>query len=177
MLAYFSLYYLARGLGALATEGKEGFGGPDWVYHYIFTPILTIHITVVSIGLVLAGYMIILGFRVAVARAGRRVLQSGVLKISPSALMKTAVGSFALFGLLALLRCCSLGRFIVYLSGFLLIMAVLGIEKIIERMIPDGERRHRLIGTFTMILFLVALVTSSATYLMLYVIWAPRVIG
>lgn len=76
MLAYFTVYYLARGLGALATEGKEGFGGPEWVYTGIFEPILTIHILVVSIGLVLAVYMIVLGFRVAVKQTGRWILQA-----------------------------------------------------------------------------------------------------
>ena len=41
MIVYFTVYYLARGLGALATEGKEGFGGPEWVYQYVFSPFLT----------------------------------------------------------------------------------------------------------------------------------------
>jgi uncharacterized membrane protein YozB (DUF420 family) len=54
-------------------------------------------------------------------------------------------------------------------------MAVLLIEKMIERLIPDGERRHRSIGTFTMVLYVIALITSSATYLMLYVIWPPKI--
>ena len=75
MLVYFTLYYLLRGLGSLATEGKEGFGGPEWIDKFIFSPMLTIHILVVSIGLVLAVYMITLGFRVTVRKAGQRVLQ------------------------------------------------------------------------------------------------------
>ena len=66
---------------------------------------------------------------------------------------------------------------IVYISGFVLVLFVLLIEKGIERLIPDGERRHRAVGTFTMILFVIALVTSSTTYLMLYVLWPPKVIG
>jgi len=177
MLAYFTVYYLARGLGALATENKEGFGGPDWVYHYLFTPILTIHITVVSIGLVLAVYMIVLGFRVAIKRSGRRILQSGGLSMSRGAFYKILGGAFALFAVIGLIRWHNLARLIVYISGFLLVAIVLLIEKGIERWFPDGERRHRMIGTFTMVLFVIALVTSSATYLMLYVIWPPKVIG
>jgi uncharacterized membrane protein YozB (DUF420 family) len=175
MLAYFTVYYLARALGALATEGKEGFGGPDWIYRYVFSPLLTIHILVVSLGLVLAVYMIILGFRVAVKRSGQRILQSGVLKISRPALLKVTAAVFVFFALLAIVRCCSPGRLLVYLSGFVLVMAVLLIEKMIERLIPDGERRHRSIGTFTMVLYVIALITSSATYLMLYVIWPPKI--
>lgn len=177
MLAYFTVYYLARGLGALATEGKEGFGGPEWLYNYFFTPLLTIHITVVSIGLVLAVYMIVLGFRAAVQQSGRRVLQSGILKMSRSAFLITAAAVFIFFGLIGAARCHSVACWIVYISGFVLVLLVLLLEKGIERLIPDGERRHRAIGTFTMVLFVIALVTSSATYLMLYVLWPPKVIS
>ena len=174
MMIYFTVYYLARGLGALATEGEEGFGGPEWIYEYIFTPLLTIHILAVSMGLVLAAYMIILGFRVTLKTAGKRVLGAGALRMSQSAFTKITIGALVLFGLLAILRWGSMGRFLVYFFGFLLVMLVLILEKGIERFIPDGEERHRKIGTFTMALYVVALFTSSATYLMLYVIWAPK---
>lgn len=176
MLAYFTLYYLARGLGALATQSKEGFGGPQWLYTYLFTPILTIHITVVSIGLVLAVYMIVLGFRVAVQKNGRRRLQAGPLAMSAGAFYKTLGGAFVLLAIAGLIRWHSIARLIVYISGFLLVAVVLLIEKGIERLIPDGERRHRAIGTFTMVLFVIALITSSATYLMLYVLWPPTIV-
>jgi uncharacterized membrane protein YozB (DUF420 family) len=177
MLAYFTVYYLARGLGALATEGKEGFSGPAWLYSYLFTPLLTIHITVVSIGLVLAVYMIVLGFRAAVKRSGRRVLQAGILKMSRPAFLTITASVFVLFGLIGAVRCHSVACWVVYISGFVLVLLVLLIEKGIERLIPDGERRHRAVGTFTMMLFVIALITSSATYLMLYVLWPPKIIG
>ena len=176
MIVYFTVYYLARGLGALATEGKEGFGGPEWVYQYVFSPLLTIHILVVSTGLILAGYMIILGFRVTIKTAGKRMLQAGILKMSPTAFRNAAIATFALFAVLAIIRWGSLGRFLVYFFGFLLIMGVLMLEKGIERLIPDGEKRHRWIGTFTMVLYVIALATSSITYVMLYVIWPPKII-
>lgn len=176
MLAYYTVYYLSRSLGALALEGKEGFGGPQWIYHYVFSPLLTIHIIVVSVGLVMAVYMIILAFRVTVKKMGQRLLQPGMLKMSQSAFIKVTVGTFALFALLALVRCCSLGRLLVYFFGFLLVMLVLLFEKGIERLIPDGEQRHRKIGTFTMVLYVIILLTSSITYAMLYVIWPPMVI-
>lgn len=178
MLIYFSVYYLARGLGALATEGKEGFGGPVWLYSYVFGPLLTVHILAVSIGLVLSVYMIVLGFRVNIQRAGRRALQSGILKMSQPAFLKILGSTAVLLALIGLIRChARLRCWIVYISGFLLVFVVLLLEKGIECLIPDGERRHRLMGTFTMILFVIALFTSTATYLMLYVFWPPKVIG
>jgi len=177
MLAYFTVYYLARGLGALATEGKEGFGGPPWLYDFVFTPLLTLHIVVVSIGLVLAVYMIILGFRAAIRQSGRRILRSGTLKMTPSAFLSVTLASLVLFGIIAVIRCHSLACWIVYISGFSLVLIVLVFEKGIERLLPDGERRHRILGTFTMALFLIALFTSSITYIMLYVIWPPKLTG
>lgn len=174
MIFYFTVYYLARGLGALATEGKEGFGGPEWLYNFFFKPLLTVHILVVSIGLVLAVYMIVLGFRVAVKRMGQRVLQSGVLKMSHKAFLRITGVTFVLMALIGLIRCHSLACWIVYISGFLLVLLVLLAEKGVERLIPDGERRHRLIGNFTMTLYVIALVTSTVTYVLLYIVYPPK---
>jgi len=173
MLAYFTAYYVTRGLGALASGSQEGFGGPPEVYHRLFTPLLTVHIAVVSVGIVLAVYMIVLGFRASVNRNGGRVLQAGRLSMSGDAFLKVLGGAFALFVALGVVRCHSLACAIVYISGFLLVAIVLVIEKGIERLIPDGERRHRAIGTFTMILYVIALLTSTSTYVLLYVIWPP----
>lgn len=63
MLSFFIAYYLFRQLGVLAVEGKEGFGGSQSLYDYVFIPVLTIHIILVIIGLIMAVYMIVLGFR------------------------------------------------------------------------------------------------------------------
>ncbi len=81
MLAYFTSYYLFRRLGVLALEGKSGFGGPDWIYDNIFTPTLTVHILFVSVGIVIAIYMITLGLRVALKENGRMFLKEEVLKV------------------------------------------------------------------------------------------------
>lgn len=174
MMIYFTFYYLARGLGALATEGKEGFGGPEWLYSYFFKPLLTIHILVVSVGLVLAVYMIVLGFRVTIKRMNQRVLQAGVLTMSPSAFLKIVLLAFALLALVAIARCHSLACWIVYISGFALVWVVLLVEKGIEKLIPDGEKRHRLMGTFTMTLYVIALFTSTITYVLLYIVYPPK---
>jgi uncharacterized membrane protein YozB (DUF420 family) len=179
MLVYFTLYYLARQLGAIAVAGKEGFGGPGWVYDYVFTPLINIHIVVVSLGLVMAVYMIVLGFRTAVRTNGRRVLRAGRLSMSAGAFYKILVGTFVLLaGVGAIrewMRGYSLGLLLVYVSGFLLVAVVLFTEKGIERWFPDGERRHRVIGTFTMTLFVIALITSTSTYVLLYVIYPPKI--
>ena len=63
MLAFFTSYYLFRQLGVLAFEGKEGFGGSQELYNNVFIPLLTFHIILVVIGLVMAIYMMVLGFR------------------------------------------------------------------------------------------------------------------
>ena len=176
MLLYFTVYYLARGLGALATEGKEGFGGPEWMYKFVFSPLLTIHILVVSVGLVMAVYMIVLGFRTAIKKNGHRVLQAGPVTMRLGGFLKILAGALAVFGLISLVRCHSMACYIVYISGFLLVAIVLAAEKGMERWFPDGERRHRAVGTFTMILYVIALVTSTTTYVMLYILYPPLVL-
>jgi uncharacterized membrane protein YozB (DUF420 family) len=174
MLGYFTVYYLARGLGALSVEGKEGFGGPDWVYTYLFSPLLTIHIVAVSIGLVMAIYMIILGFRSSFKSGKERYLRSQPLQMSDRGFRNVLMGAALAFGGIALLRWGSLGRFLVYLSGFLLVALVLVLERWIERWIPDAGVRHQKLGTATMMLYVVALFTSTLTYVMLYYIYPVK---
>ena len=55
-----------------------------------------------------------------------------------------------------------------------IIALVVYLEKFIEKSIPDGARRHRLLGRATMIIFSLILVTSTLVYLMLYVIY-PKI--
>jgi uncharacterized membrane protein YozB (DUF420 family) len=80
MLAFFISYYLFRQLGVLAFEGKEGFGGSEALYHNVFIPILIVHIVLVVVGLVMAVYMIVLGFRAQLIEQGRRILSDRVLQ-------------------------------------------------------------------------------------------------
>lgn len=175
MISYFVFYYLTRRLGVLAIEGREGFGGPDWVYYYLFTPILTVHILVVSMGLIMVIYMIILGFRVAFITDGRRILRGGDLKIGRTGFIIVSLGGITIFFIIALIRCDTMRCASIYLSFYITLMIVLGIEKIIERFLPDGNRRHRLIGSFTMLLYLIALITTTSTYLLLYTIYPPSI--
>ena len=175
MLIYFTFYYLAQGLGALATEGKEGFGGPDLIYNYVFKPILTIHIFVVTLGLIMAVYMIVLGFRAAIKRNGIWALQLGPKIMGPWTLYKLLGSAFVLFAILGAIRWDSFARLKVYIYGFLIVAVVILAEKGVQWWIPDGERRHRVIGTFTMVLYAIALITSMTTYALLYIVYPPAV--
>src|SRR5436853_5703774 len=79
MLAFFTSYYLFRQLGVLAVEGKEGFGGSQALYDHVFIPVLIVHIILVIIGLVMAIYMMILGFRAQMFVGNRRQLNEAPL--------------------------------------------------------------------------------------------------
>ncbi len=181
MLGFFTSYYLFRQLGVLAFEGKEGFGGSDFMYHKVFIPLLTFHITLVIIGLIMAIYMIILGFRAQQVTAANRELRSGELKVRKEKLAKIfLVSGLVLLGLYAIFGTrfgtdFSLRRFIVYLSGLLVVGLVLGVEKTIERFWPNGEQRHRALGRFTMIIYCTLFVTGSVTYTMLYVLYPGKI--
>ncbi len=181
MLAYFTWYYLSRELGVLAFEGKEGFGGPASVYTWVFSPLLTIHITVVAIGIVLALYMIALGFRTSVRRAAERTLRAGPPiigsgRFSLGVFGASLVTAVALFAVRAASKGPSLRLFIAWtILSISVGLLVIAFEWIGRALFADGERRHRALGSFTMVLYLVALVTSTATYVMLYFIWPPKI--
>ena len=54
---------------------------------------------------------------------------------------------------------------------FATIALVISIEKLFEKLLPDGAKRHRVLGRGTMVIYALILVTSTMTYLMLYVIY------
>ena len=178
MLAFFISYYLFRQLGVLAFEGKEGFGGSQALYENVFIPLLTFHITLVTIGLVMAIYMIVLGFRTQVFVEGRRMLREQVLRASWR-MPLLILGSLAAIVVVYLVSLSVVGRFglgklIVWFSLLLLIAIVFALEMAIQRMWPDGARRHRVLGTFTMIIYCILFVTGSVTYTMLYILYPGK---
>lgn len=181
MLAFFTSYYLFRQLGVLAFEGRTGFGGSDFLYYKVFIPLLTLHITLVIIGLIMAVYMIVLGFRAQRISGGTRELRPGELKVTQDKLLKIfGISGVALFALYATVGTrlgndFSLRRFIVYLSGLLVVGLVLGVEKTIERFWPDGANRHRSLGRFTMVIYCILFVTGSITYTMLYILYPGKI--
>ena len=184
MISYFLLYYLSRQLGALSftggAEGQQGFGGPKFIYDWVFSPLLTIHIIIVSIGLVMAIYMIPLGFRTSKVIEGRRLLVGGDPRGSRKLFSRNALIAALVLGVaLPTVRGLMTGFSVRLFIDWFVVCTVIGllivfIERVGWRFFPDGERRHRALGTFTMALYATALVTSTLTYFMLYVIYPPK---
>ena len=181
MLAFFTSYYLFRQLGVLAFEGRTGFGGTDFMYYKVFLPLLTFHISLVVVGLIMAIYMIILGFRAQQMVGGRRELMPGELKVGQMKLTKVFMVSGAVLIVLYVLSGLLFGtgftlrRSVVYVAGLLVLGVVLGVEKTIERFWPDGARRHRALGRFTMVIYCILFVTGSVTYTMLYILYPGKI--
>ncbi len=178
MVVYFCGYYYARQLGVLAFEGKEGFGGPQAVYDNVFVPVLTTHLVLVTLGLILAFYMVSQGFRASEKVDGEYLLKSGDLKVSPKTFKKLmlTIAGLAILSLIynLLIRQASMGAGIAWIIIFAAIALVVGLEKGIEKMLPDGARRHRIMGRGTMIIYALILITSTTTYLMLYVFYPAK---
>jgi uncharacterized membrane protein YozB (DUF420 family) len=179
MLAFFTSYYLFRNLGVLAFEGKEGFGGSQALYENVFIPLLTVHIILVVIGLIMAIYMMVLGFRAQAFVEGRRVLKDALLQTSGRRIVTILGGITALVLLFFLSRVMtsgfSLGKLSVYVVLALIIAMVFGIEILIQRIWPNGKRRHRVLGKFTMMIYCVLFVTGTATYTMLYILYPGKI--
>ncbi len=179
MLAFFISYYLFRQLGVLAFEGKEGFGGSQALYDNVFIPLLTTHILLVVIGLIMAIYMIVLGFRSQTFIDGQRKLREAVLQTTGKKIAIMFGGVTALVLLLFFSRVASsgfsMGKFGVYLGLLILIALVFGIEVAIQRLWPNGARRHRILGRFTMVVYCVLFLTGSMTYTMLYILYPGRI--
>ena len=179
MLAFFTSYYLFRQLGVLAFEGKEGFGGTRELYDNVFVPLLTFHIILVVIGLIMAIYMIVLGFRSQTFIGGRRILKDAILRTTWKRI-GIVFGSFTAVVLLIFLSRVmasgfSMGKLSVYLGLLVLAAIVFGVEFTIQRIWPNGERRHRVLGRFTMVIYCVLFVTGSVTYTMLYILYPGKV--
>jgi uncharacterized membrane protein YozB (DUF420 family) len=179
MIAFFTSYYLFRQLGVLALEGKEGFGGPQEVYERLFVPLLSVHIVLVTLGLVMALYMIVLGFRAQARVAGRRLLRDDALVASRAGMALRFAWIAAAVVLLFAVRTMgsefSWRKLAVYLGLLVVIAAVFALEAVIQRVWPDGGRRHRVLGRLTIWIYGALFVTGSLTYAMLYVLYPGSV--
>ncbi|MCS6298269.1 MAG: DUF420 domain-containing protein [Nitrospira sp.] len=179
MVGFFTAYYLFRQLGVLAFEGKEGFGGSQALYDYVFIPVLTVHIILVIIGLVMAVYMIVLGFRSQQFIGGTRVLSASLLQTSWKkigmifAALLTVV--IVLFGTRVMSAGFSLRKLEVYLGFLSLVAIVFAVEMGIQRIWPDGGQRHRALGRFTMIVYCILFLTGTFTYAMLYILYPGKI--
>lgn len=179
MLSFFVAYYLFRQLGVLAVEGKEGFGGSQALYDYVFIPVLTFHIILVIIGLVMAIYMIVLGFRAQAFVGGVRTLQESLLQTSWKKVgLILAIITVVVIGLF-LSRVVTAGfsmrKMEVYLGLLILLAVVFAVELAIQRIWPNGARRHRALGRFTMIIYCILFVTGTFTYTMLYILYPGKI--
>lgn len=179
MIGFFTSYYLFRQLGVLAFEGKEGFGGPEALYYNVFVPLLTFHIILVIIGLVMAAYLIVLGFRAQTFVNGRRILKDAVLQTTWSRIAMTFGVMAGAILLLFLSRIAVVGfstrKLAVYLGFLILVSIVFAVEVAIQRIWPNGERRHKVLGRFTMVVYCVLFVTGSVTYTMLYILYPGKI--
>ena len=179
ILSFFIAYYLFRQLGVLAVEGKEGFGGSQELYDHVFIPVLVVHIILVIIGLVMAIYMIILGFRTQIFVGDRRQLNEVPLvttwKRIGAILGATTVLALLAFALRGATAGFSMRKLEVYVGFLILVAFVLGIETTIQRLWPSGARRHRALGKFTMIIYCILFVTGTFTYTMLYILYPGKI--
>jgi len=179
MLAFFISYYLFRQLGVLAFEGKEGFGGSEALYHNVFIPLLITHIILVVIGLVMAVYMIVLGFRAQLIEQGRRILSDRVLQTTWGKIgiifgaLCVPVAVYLLY--LVMADRFRMGRLIVWVGFLALIAIVFAVEMTIQRLWPDGGQRHRTLGRFTMTIYCILFVTGTTTYTMLYILYPGKI--
>jgi uncharacterized membrane protein YozB (DUF420 family) len=179
MVGFFTSYYLFRQLGVLAFEGKEGFGGSQTLYDYVFIPILTIHIILVIIGLVMAIYMIVLGFRSQAVIQGARVLRDSVLQTTWRKVGLIFGVLTALVAVLFLSRVMSAGfslrKMEVYVGLLVIAAIVFAVEMAIQRIWPNGADRHRALGRFTMVIYCILFVTGTTTYAMLYILYPGKI--
>ena len=175
MVAYFTVYYFFRKLGVLALEGKEGFGGPEEIYNSVFVPILSVHLILVTMGLILAFYMVIQGFRSSAKIEGKYFLKEGELKVCSATFKKIILTLLIVWGInqiiLTFVRHATWQSSLAWALIFLTIALIICLEKAIEKWLPDGAKRHRIIGRGTMVVYILILITSTLTYLMLYVIY------
>ena len=179
MLAFFISYYLFRQLGVLAFEGKEGFGGSEELYRNVFIPLLIFHIVLVVIGLIMAVYMIVLGFRVQLIEQGRRILSDRVLQTTWGKIgiifgaLCVPVAVYLLY--LVTADRFRMGRLLVWVGFLALIAIVFAVEMTIQRLWPDGGQRHRTLGRFTMTIYCILFVTGTTTYTMLYILYPGKI--
>jgi uncharacterized membrane protein YozB (DUF420 family) len=66
-------------------------------------------------------------------------------------------------------------KFEVYVSLLAIIAIVFSVEMTIQRIWPNGARRHRALGLFTMVVYCVLFVTGTTTYTMLYILYPGKI--
>lgn len=168
MTLYFLFYYEVRKLGVASLSDQINFAGPDWVYDKVFRPVMMVHFIMVTFSIILAIYMIINGFKIAVRDGGEMTLKNERLKPS---IMLWALGFVWLVLLtwwLFSVQQFGWGHWIMFLSLGYFIPSVLAI--LIQKALPESEKRHRVLGRICILLFAGLLITSTLAYCLLYVV-------
>jgi uncharacterized membrane protein YozB (DUF420 family) len=133
----------------------------------------------VIIGIVMAIYMIVLGFRSQAIVSEQRVLKDAVLQTSWRKIGLIFGSITGILVALFLSRVVTAGfsfrKLEVYLGFLVLLAIVFGLEILIQRVWPNGERRHRALGTFTMVIYCILFITGSVTYTMLYILYPGKI--
>src|SRR6185295_8095042 len=155
------------------------FGGSQALYDYVFIPVLTVHIILVILGLIMAVYMIVLGFRAQQVIDGVRTLKETLLLTTWKKIGLIFGTLTALIMLLFFSRVVtadfSMRKFEVYVSLLAVIAIVFSVEMTIQRIWPNGARRHRALGLFTMVVYCILFVTGTTTYTMLYLLYPGKI--
>jgi hypothetical protein len=127
----------------------------------------------------MAVYMIVLGFRSQQVIDGARSLRESLLQTSWRKIGLIFGGITALVLLLFFSRMATAGfsmrKLEVYLGLLLLVAVVFAVEMAIQRIWPNGARRHRALGRFTMIIYCILFVTGTTTYTMLYILYPGKI--
>jgi uncharacterized membrane protein YozB (DUF420 family) len=123
--------------------------------------------------------MIVLGFRSQQIIDGVRSLRESVLQTSWTKIgiifVSVVLVVLGLFFSRVATAGFSMRKMEVYLGLLILVAIVFGIEMGLQRIWPDGARRHRALGRFTMIIYCILFVTGSFTYTMLYILYPGKI--
>ncbi|MDH5636962.1 MAG: DUF420 domain-containing protein [Nitrospinota bacterium] len=168
MVFYLVYYIQVRYMGLASVADQRSFPGPDWIYTSILRPLLTVHVTVVSMSLYLSVYMVINGFLARFPMDdGSLTLKTGLARPS-KVLWGIALFWLAFLGWLTILS----GRFDLYHAAIFLALgfgAPAGMALLIHFTLPKADRRHRIVGRICLLLFSLMLATTVSTYYLLYI--------
>ena len=170
MLGYFFVYYLFRNLGGMMAEGKLGFNGPDWVAENILMPLLTVHLILVVLVFVLIPYQLWLGRRSAKRSGYGLSLSNAPVIMKKSVWLRVFLPFTALFLAVGLFRCNS-GHCWLFYAGVPLFFAIgIALERLLERILPTGNRRHRIVGNLTVTAIVLLFASTTGMYVILHVL-------
>ena len=170
MLGYFFVYYLFRNLGGMMAEGKLGFNGPDWVAENILMPLLAVHLILVVLVFVLIPYQLWLGHHSAKRSGNGLSLSNAPVIMKKSVWLRVFLPFTALFLAVGLFRCNS-GHCWLFYAGVPLFFATgIALERLLERTLPTGDRRHRIVGNLTVTAIVLLFASTTGMYVILHVL-------